>query len=87
MAVDLSFFRSETAQRLRGEGRAEGRAADILLLLTECGVDVPDSVRERVTACADLDVLGEWFTRAITVTDAEAIFGVVDDVDSVEGPA
>ncbi|MFD5102682.1 hypothetical protein [Streptomyces albidochromogenes] len=35
MAVDLSFFRSETAQRLRGEGRAEGRAEDILLLLTD----------------------------------------------------
>ncbi|WP_327718684.1 hypothetical protein OG381_27135 [Streptomyces sp. NBC_00490] len=53
MAADLSFFRYETSQRLRTESRAE----DILLILTERGLDIPDTARERITTYADLDTL------------------------------
>lgn len=74
MAVDLSFFRSETAQRLRGEGRAEGRAEDIILLLTKRGIPVPEEARDRITDCTDLDTLSVWFDRAITATSAEELF-------------
>jgi hypothetical protein len=74
MAVDLSFFRSETSQRLRAEGRAEGRAEDILLILTERGLDIPDTARERITTCTDLDTLRTWLTRAVTADAAEDLF-------------
>lgn len=70
MAVDLDFFRSETSQRLR----AEGRAGAILLLLSQRDVTVPDDVRDRINDCPDLDTLDTWFTRAITATTVDEIF-------------
>lgn len=66
MAVDLSFFRSETSQHLRAEGRAE----DVLLLLEERGVTVSDEVRDHITDCHDPDVSRSWFRRAVTATSA-----------------
>ncbi|MDT0378003.1 hypothetical protein RM572_04335 [Streptomyces sp. DSM 42041] len=71
MAVDLSFFRSETSQRLRAEGRAE----DIVLLLEEREVHIPDEARHRITTCHDPSVLKTWFRRAITATTADEVFG------------
>ncbi|MFC8217352.1 hypothetical protein ACFUTY_04180, partial [Streptomyces sp. NPDC057362] len=42
MAADLSFFQSQTAQNLRAEARVATRAEDILLLLGDRGVEVPE---------------------------------------------
>ncbi|MFF1662342.1 hypothetical protein ACWGLJ_30745 [Streptomyces sp. NPDC055898] len=78
MSVDLSFFRSETSQRLRSEGRAmgraEGRAEDILRILSKRGIAVSEQVRERVVSCSDLDVLSEWLDRSLTAEVAEDLF-------------
>ncbi|MBT2492475.1 hypothetical protein J7E96_29005 [Streptomyces sp. ISL-96] len=74
MAVPLWFFRSETAQRLRAEGRAEARSESILLLLTQRGIEIPSDARERITTCTDLDTLSTWLTRAITATTAGELF-------------
>ncbi|TPQ22046.1 hypothetical protein [Streptomyces sporangiiformans] len=82
MSVDLSFFRSETSQRLRAEGRAEGRtegrveshAEDILLVPGERGIDVPDDVRARITSCTDLETLRGWLKRSLTAGTAEDLF-------------
>jgi hypothetical protein len=74
MSVDLSFFRSETSQRLRAEGRAEGRAEDILLILATRGIEVPESARERITTCADLEVLRMWLARAVSAETSEDLF-------------
>ncbi|MCX5332229.1 hypothetical protein [Streptomyces sp. NBC_00140] len=79
MAVDLSFFRSETSQRLRAEGRAEGRAEDILLILTARGLDIPDTAHERIATCTDLDTLRTWLTRAVTADAAEDLFAEARD--------
>lgn len=75
MAVDLSFYKSPLSEELRDEGRAEGRAEDVLTVLAERGIDVPEAVRERVTGCGDVEVLGRWLRRAVTAPSAEAIFG------------
>jgi hypothetical protein len=76
MAVDLSFYRSRTSQRLRAEGLAEG----VIAVLTARKVFVSDDVRERVEACEDRDLLKAWLMRAYKVTDAEDIFGdLLDD--------
>ncbi|MGV9388714.1 hypothetical protein ACWDQL_06195 [Streptomyces olivaceus] len=56
------------------EGKAEGKAEDILRILEVRGVEIPDSVRERVIECTDLDVLGAWFDRSLSVAHAEELF-------------
>lgn len=74
MAVDLSFYKSYISEEIRDEGRAQGRAGDIVLVLEARGLDVSDEVRERVTRCDDPDLLRDWLTRAVTASSAEAIF-------------
>ncbi|MFI8307613.1 hypothetical protein ACIF80_30195 [Streptomyces sp. NPDC085927] len=56
------------------DGKAEGRAEDILRVLKVRGLAVSDTVRERVTACTDLDTLSVWFDRSLTATTAEGVF-------------
>lgn len=56
------------------EGRAKGKAEDILHILDVRGIEVSNSVRERVTACTDVDVLTTWLDRSLTVSDAEDLF-------------
>lgn len=79
MAVDLSFSTSPISQEIREEGRAEGRAEgearSVLLVMERRGIDVTDTVRERVTTCTDPDTLLEWLGRAVTATSAEEVFG------------
>jgi len=70
MAADLSFFQSQTAQSLRGGGRAE----DILLLLGQRGIEVCEEDRERIVGCADLEMLSTWFARAISATSTAEVF-------------
>ncbi|MFJ1694900.1 hypothetical protein ACIOHC_07045 [Streptomyces sp. NPDC088252] len=64
------FFRSETSERLRAEGRAE----DILRILSKRGIAVSEQVRERVVSCSDPDVPGEWLDRSLTAEVAEDLF-------------
>ncbi|MEU9452313.1 hypothetical protein [Streptomyces sp. NPDC048277] len=66
--------REEGREAGREEGEARGRAKDILRILALRGVDVPDAVRERITACADLEVLGTWLDRSLTVARAAELF-------------
>ncbi len=75
VAVDLSFYKSYLAEEIRDEGRAQRAAEDVLLVLEQRGLDVPEHVRSRVEDCQDPDVLRHWLTRAVTVPRAEDIFG------------
>lgn len=74
MAVDLSFYKSWLSEEIRDEGRAQGRAEDTLVVLEARGIDVPDEIRERITACDDPELLRRWLTRAATAPSAEEIF-------------
>ncbi|MFD5652210.1 hypothetical protein [Streptomyces sp. NPDC127039] len=56
------------------EGRAKGKTEGILHILKVRGVEVPDSIRDRVASCTDLDVLGTWLDRSLTVERAEELF-------------
>ncbi|WP_330354852.1 hypothetical protein [Streptomyces chartreusis] len=56
------------------KGKAEGKAEDILRALEVRGVEVSESVRERVMACVDLEVLAAWFDRSLTVETTEELF-------------
>ncbi|MFD7765399.1 hypothetical protein [Streptomyces sp. NPDC059787] len=78
MAAIHYFFRHPVAEQVREEGREEGRVEDraamTLRILEWRGVPVPDAVRERVQACADLDQLELWAQRAVHATRAEDLF-------------
>ncbi|MFC9469663.1 hypothetical protein [Streptomyces coelicoflavus] len=58
----------------KAEGKAEGQAEGVLRILEVRGVKIPDFVRERVTACTDLDVLGTWLDRSLSAERAEELF-------------
>jgi hypothetical protein len=58
----------------REAGEAKGRAEDILRVLGVRGIEVCDAIRERITDCTDLDVLGVWFDRSLSVVSAEELF-------------
>ncbi|CAM4528947.1 hypothetical protein NONI108955_44845 [Nocardia ninae] len=87
MSIDPSFFRSETSQRLREEGRTEGLiegeakgeakgvAGSILEILAERSIEVPPDARARITSCKDRDVLRLWLRRSATVTSIADLFG------------
>ncbi|MEV1037977.1 hypothetical protein AB0J01_14985 [Streptomyces sp. NPDC050204] len=78
VAVDTSFYKSFMSEEIRDEGRAQGRAQgraeDILLVLEQRGIAVPDRVRERITDCGDPETLRQWLMRAVTAASAEEIF-------------
>jgi hypothetical protein len=58
----------------KAEGEAKGEAKGILSVLEVRGIPVPDSVRERITACTDLDRMDAWLERSRTVERAEDLF-------------
>ncbi|MDO3649376.1 hypothetical protein [Nocardia mangyaensis] len=90
MSIDLSFFRGETAQRLREEGREKGHeegrkegreegheqgvADSIVRILRRRGLDVPTSAEEKITACRDLAQLTDWLDRSISARTVDDLF-------------
>lgn len=64
----------ETLIEGEAKGRAKSRAEDILRILDLRGIELPEAARERIASCADLDILGNWFDRAVTATSAEELF-------------
>ncbi|MEU6508613.1 hypothetical protein [Streptomyces sp. NPDC046942] len=64
----------EAWRRVHADGEAKGEAKAILRFLGARGIEVSGSVRDRVMACVDLDVLETWLDRCATVTSAEELF-------------
>jgi predicted transposase YdaD len=67
-----------TAEMLRAEGeargRARGKAEDILVVFDQRGIDVDDKSRELIESCTDLGILNGWFRRAFKVDKASDLF-------------
>ncbi|MEU9364786.1 hypothetical protein AB0D71_08525 [Streptomyces avermitilis] len=75
MAVITSFpGRGTFIEETYLEGKADGKAEDVLRVLKTRGIPVPDEVRQRVSGCADPDTLDRWLDQAVTVSDAEDLF-------------
>jgi hypothetical protein len=76
MTLNLSFFKSETAQRLRAEGEAQGEARgevkmavdNILDLLRNRGITIPSDAEQQIRSCDDTTLLRQWFRQAMTAT-------------------
>ncbi|MFJ9628683.1 hypothetical protein ACIRU8_13395 [Streptomyces sp. NPDC101175] len=58
----------------KAHGQAAGEAKGVLLVLEVRDIPVPDSVRERITTCTDLDRMDTWLERSRTVERAEDLF-------------
>ncbi|MER7487076.1 hypothetical protein ABTY20_14475 [Streptomyces sp. NPDC126497] len=67
------------------EDKEEGKAEAVLRVLDVRGVEVSDSVRERITGCTDLDVLGTWLDRSLSAERAEELFVEEQGVRMREG--
>ncbi|WP_369633544.1 hypothetical protein [Nocardia sp. JMUB6875] len=82
MTVDLSFFRSETSQRLRAqgrneglaEGRTEGLAQAVLHTLERRGIAVSGDARTRIMSCAEPERLLNWLDVATTAAEVDELF-------------
>ncbi|SDH48792.1 hypothetical protein [Nonomuraea jiangxiensis] len=78
MTMQNYRYKSEFAEMLREEGRAEGmaegEAMSVVKVLEQRGVPVTASVRERILACTDLELLESWLIRALKATSAEELF-------------
>ncbi|MEU2228247.1 hypothetical protein [Streptomyces sp. NPDC018347] len=76
------FWRHPLAEQVRAEGREQGRQEGrveglrqmIVEMLEWRSIPVPDTIRERVNACTDLDQLKVWAQRAVHATDAAELF-------------
>lgn len=69
-----SRFAREHFGRGKAEGKAEGEAESVLRVLAVRGIEVPDDVRARIRACADLRQLEVWLERAVGADRADDLF-------------
>lgn len=74
--IEKAYLNGEAEGEAKGmaKGVAEERAMSVVRVLEGRGLPVPPTVRERVMACVDLDVLERWFHRALTVAAADDLF-------------
>lgn len=70
------------ADKLRAEGRKEGRVAakaeDVLYVLRHRQGSVPSAVRKRVLATDDEGLLQRWFDRALIAGSIDEVFEPLD---------
>ncbi|QFQ97995.1 hypothetical protein F9278_19260 [Streptomyces phaeolivaceus] len=66
--------REEGREKGREEGRIEAQVEMIFKTLEWRGIPLPETVRERVAACADRAQLLAWTERAFHATHAEDLF-------------
>ncbi|MFE9096040.1 hypothetical protein [Streptomyces sp. NPDC007264] len=73
---ERAYLEGKTEGKTEGkaEGKAEGEAKGVLRVLEVRGLPISGDVRERITACMDLDRLNDWLDRAGTVACAEDLF-------------
>jgi hypothetical protein len=66
----------EARGRAEGEARGEarGKAQAILAFLEMRGLAVSGEQRQRIVECTDLDRLGAWLRKAVTLTDVDELF-------------
>jgi post-segregation antitoxin (ccd killing protein) len=79
VSAEIRAWFKDYEQKLRAEGRADGRneeaARALLTTLRVRGIAVSDAVRERILAEGDLERLERWLERAIVAASAAEVIG------------
>lgn len=77
MTLNSSMIRTVTTERIRDEGRDQGRAEEaagsILRVLERRGIVVTDTQAARIRSCTDLEVLRHWLDLATTAESVDEI--------------
>ncbi|MGW4791491.1 hypothetical protein ACWEPC_03605 [Nonomuraea sp. NPDC004297] len=71
------FAREHFGRGLK-EGETIGEARSLLRVLAVRGLDVPDSIRTRITNCTDATQLETWVARAVTAQTIQDLFNDPD---------
>ncbi|MGW2226680.1 hypothetical protein [Streptomyces formicae] len=61
------------------KGMARGKAEALLIFLEQRQIPIPDTARDRISACTDLDTLDRWLAQALTVAHADDLFAHAPD--------
>lgn len=67
MTTTSHRYQSDFARRYVSEGEAHA----VLAVLEARGIDIPEDIRDRISACTDLDRLGAWIRQAATAHKIE----------------
>jgi len=65
--------RAEGKAEGKAEGRAEGKAESVLAILSARGLSLSAEQRAMIVACADLERLDRWITRALAVPSVDEL--------------
>jgi hypothetical protein len=72
--MTTSEYEKSYVERIHDDGKAEGKAEDVLRLLDVRNLAPSPEQRQRVTSCSDVAQLDVWFGRAATVATAAEVF-------------
>lgn len=67
-------YQSDFARKYVAQGRTTEAAHAVLVVLEARGFSVPDSARDRINRCGDLELLETWMRRAATIATVDQIF-------------
>jgi hypothetical protein len=67
-------YQSEFAKTYLAQGRAEGRAEALLVVLAARGMATDPATRERILGCTDATLLERWIARATTASSLSEVF-------------
>jgi hypothetical protein len=67
-------YRSEFFDAAIEQGKAEGKAEDVIKVLNARGITITGDQREQVASCTDLGQLDLWFDRALSAATAADVF-------------
>ena len=67
-------YQSEFARKYYGQGKAEGKAEGILVVLENRGVAISEAQQQTIRSCQDLGQLDRWLRRALTISEIGELF-------------
>jgi hypothetical protein len=67
-------YQSDFVRNFVFQGRAEGEALALFVVLEARGIEVPEDARSRIKACTDVDQLNIWLRRAVAATSIDDLF-------------
>ncbi len=68
-------YQGEYAHSLAAQGRVEGKADSVLMVLEARKVEVGAESRGRISGCTDVEQLNHWLRRAVTAASVDDLFG------------
>jgi flagellar biosynthesis/type III secretory pathway protein FliH len=71
-----SFAEGEARGEVKGmaRGEAKGMAEAVLRILARRAIAVSDVERRRILECGELETLGRWLDRALTIASIDQLF-------------